>query len=91
MAAAVGEKMISEGAAQSVGYLEARFRQLHAAFTAQRAAWLAGLLQSEVLGTLPEDLLSAANLTRSAPFEKVEALLFELQRSLRTCGEAASK
>ena len=82
MAAAVGEKVISEGASQSVGYLEARFRRLHSAFTARRAAWLAGMLKEEVLGTLPEQLSSAASLADSDEFQRVEQHLAELRRSI---------
>ena len=82
MAAAVGEKMISAGAAQSVGYLEARFRRLHAAYTARRAAWLASMLQQHVLCGLPEELARSAGLPRSAAFERVQKLHRELRRSV---------
>ncbi|MFV0445622.1 MAG: GTPase domain-containing protein [Planctomycetaceae bacterium] len=82
MAAAVGEKVISEGAAQSVGYLEARFRRLHAAFTARRAAWLAGMLLEHVLGELPEELARAAGLPESEEFQRVQRLTRGLTQSL---------
>lgn len=84
MAAAVGEKVISEGAAQSVGYLEARFRRLHAAFTARRAAWLASMLQQHVLGGLPEELSQAAGLPQSPAYDRVQKLLRELRRNVST-------
>lgn len=80
MAAAVGETVISEGASQSAGYLEAKFRRMHAAFTARRAAWLAGLLKEHVLGSLPEDLAESAVLPSSEPYLQVQ----QLQRELRT-------
>ena len=60
VAAAVGETAISGTTASSVGYLEARFRKLHVAFTAERAAWLATLLKDHLLGALPEELRAAA-------------------------------
>jgi hypothetical protein len=91
MAAAVGEKVLSEGAAQSVGYLEARFRRLHAAFTARRAAWLAGMLQQHVLGDLPDQLSRAAALSKSSQFEGVERLIAELRSGIREPADAAGR
>lgn len=82
VAAAVGETVLSEGAAQSVGYLEARFRRLHAAFTARRANWLAALLQEHVLGSLPNELSAAAGLARSAEYDRVQQLLRQLRHGL---------
>jgi len=82
MAATVGEKVLSEGASQSIGYLEARFRQLHAAFTARRAQWLAEMLRQHVLGTLPDDLRAAADLPHSPEFRRVQELTVDLDRLL---------
>lgn len=78
MTAAVGEQVISGGAAQGFGYLEARFRQLHRAFVARRAAWLAGRLTEHVLRALPDELTAAANLPSSAEFQRVVGLEREL-------------
>jgi hypothetical protein len=83
VAAAVGETVISEGAAQGAGYLELRFRKLHAAFTARRAAWLAGLLKEHVLRTLPEELAAAATLPSSEAYRRVQHLQSDLRRLLR--------
>ncbi|MEZ6057989.1 MAG: GTPase domain-containing protein [Planctomycetaceae bacterium] len=80
MAAAVGDTMISSGASASVGFLEAKFRQLHAAFTAQRAAWLASLLKEQVLGTLPEEVLSAALIPEQSTFQQVRQIMQNLDR-----------
>jgi hypothetical protein len=80
VAAAVGETVISGTAAQGAGLLEARFRRLHAAFTARRAAWLGQLLKEHVLGTLPEDLARAAQLPESAEWQRVDKVRCELER-----------
>ncbi len=79
VAAAVGETAISGTTSTSVGYLEARFRKLHVAFTAQRAVWLAGLLKEQLLGTLPEDLQQAAKIGQGAELHRVR----ELTRNIR--------
>ncbi|MGE0373807.1 MAG: GTPase [Planctomycetaceae bacterium] len=79
VAAAVGETAISGTAGTSVGYLEARFRKLHAAFTARRAAWLAGLLKEHLLGSLPEELQEAAEISSRAEFERVRELTREVR------------
>jgi hypothetical protein len=75
VAAAVGETVISGGASTGAGYLEARFRKLHSAFTARRAAWLAGLINRHLLGSLPEELQSAATIDRSPEFRAAEEAL----------------
>lgn len=80
MTAAVGEKVLSEGAAQGLGYLEARFRQLQAGFTARRAAWLAELLTQHLFRTLPEDLAAAAHLPETTEFQRVRQLQRDLAR-----------
>ena len=70
--AAVGDAVISEGAASSAGYLEAKFRRLHSTFTARRAGWLAGLLNEHLLGSLPGEIQHAASLPESEVFQDVE-------------------
>lgn len=72
VAAAVGETVLSGGASTGAGYLEARFRRLHMAFTERRAAWLAGLIQQHLLGTLPEELAAAATIDQSPEFAAAE-------------------
>lgn len=83
VAAAVGETVLAEGASQGAGYLELRFRKLHAAFTARRAAWLAMLLKQHVLKSLPEDLTAAATLPDSPAFHRVRQLQSDLRQRLR--------
>jgi hypothetical protein len=82
IAAAVGDAVISEGAATGAGYLEAKFRKLHLAFTSRRAAWLAGLLQTHLLGSLPEEIRNAAELPRSEAYRDVCSSLDQLQSLL---------
>lgn len=82
IAAAVGDAVISEGAATGAGYLEAKFRKLHLAFTSRRAAWLAGLLQTHLLGPLPEEIRNAAELPRSEAYRDVCSSLDQLQNLL---------
>lgn len=77
--AAVGENWISQGAAAGAGWLEARFRLIHESFAARRAAWLAGLLQAHLLGSLPHDLQAAAHLPDSAEFTRVSAAVSSLR------------
>lgn len=88
VAAAVGETAISGTAGTSVGYLEARFRKLHMAFTGRRAAWLAGLLKEHLLGTLPEELQQAAEISSGVEFAHVRELTRELRESTRTGRQA---
>ena len=78
MAAAVGDSVLSTGASNSAGYLEARFRRLHATFTARRAAWLADLLKTHVLGSLPEELHQTASLMEDDRLVSIRTLLTEL-------------
>jgi hypothetical protein len=63
--------------------LEAKFRQLQTAFTARRAAWFAALLKDHLLGSLQEELQTAAGLPRSPDFTEVEACLAQLERQVR--------
>lgn len=72
VAAAVGETTISSTTASGVGFIEARFRRLHSAFTAQRVKWLAGMLEEHFLGSLPAELQTSANLATSTEYRAVE-------------------
>ncbi|MEX0727481.1 MAG: GTPase domain-containing protein [Planctomycetaceae bacterium] len=76
--AAVGETAISSTASSGFGYLEARFRGLHAAFAAGRAQWLAEHIQISLLGRLPEELQSAADIPKSEAFRRVQEILEQL-------------
>lgn len=79
---AVGDKVISEGAATGAGYLELKFRQLHAAFVQQRSRWLVDRLREQVFGTLPAELAQAANVALSTEFQQVERVLDDLKNSI---------
>lgn len=74
-AATVGESAISATASSGAGYIQAKFHRLQEAFTAQRARWLAGWLETELLGSLTAELQTAAGVTRTAAFEEVTELL----------------
>ena len=90
IAAAVGDAVISEGASTGVGYLEAKFRKLHAAFTARRAAWLAVLLNTHLLGTLPDEIRQAASLPESEAVRDVRSCV-EQVRSMLNAGAPWSR
>ena len=79
VAAAVGETVISGGAATGAGYLEARFRRLHMAFTERRAAWLASLMHQHLLGSLPDELSAAATIDESPEFAAAAEALERFQ------------
>lgn len=82
VATAVGDKLLSEGASTGAGYLEARFRQLFPAFARQRAAWLAGQLDQNFFGTLPESLQTAASIPETPAYHSIESLLGDLRSAL---------
>lgn len=82
ISAAVGDAVISGGAATSAGYLEARFRRLHTAFAAERAAWLGEHLTRLVLGSLPDDIQRAAALPQHDAYTEAQAAIRELQKLL---------
>ena len=80
--AAVGETAISSTAAAGAGYLEVKFRRMHSAFLAKRAQWLVRMLKEHLLGSLPEELQTAAGVPRSTPFHEVQSALAALQDHL---------
>ncbi|MEZ6064431.1 MAG: GTPase domain-containing protein [Planctomycetaceae bacterium] len=90
VAAAVGESVISGTASQGAGYLEAKFRRLHNAFTARRAAWLGGLLKEHLLRDLPEELATAAMLPESPEWQRVEQLQQQLASQLPKAGSGTN-
>jgi len=79
---AVGDKVITEAASGGAGYLETRFRQLHAAFARQRADWMIGQLNQHLLRSFSQDLNTAATIAHSADYLRVSRLAEELQRLL---------
>jgi hypothetical protein len=65
-----GETALS-GTAGGLRLLEARFRQLQAAFTARRVAWFAEFLRQHILGDLHCELAAAAGMTEGAAYQEV--------------------
>lgn len=80
-AVVMGETALS-GTAGGLRLLEARFRQLQAAFAARRVAWFAEFLRENVLGTLHVELHTAASLPESSAFRDVTESLARLSRQL---------
>lgn len=84
--AAVGETWISSTASSGAAWLEARFRRIHEQFVAQRAAWLAELLQKYLLGSLPEELAQAAVISESETFQQIQTLTDGLRSEVAELG-----
>jgi hypothetical protein len=80
--AAVGETWISSTASSGAAWLEARFRRIHEQFIAQRAAWLAEILQKHLLGSLPEELALAAMIPEAESFLEIEKIVEGLRAEL---------
>jgi hypothetical protein len=77
-AVVVGETALS-GTAGGLRLLEARFRQLQAAFSTRRVAWFAKFLRENILGNLHDELAAAAGMTSIAPYKDVAASLDRLE------------
>jgi hypothetical protein len=74
-----GEALVSstsEGVRQAAGRL---FVRLQARYARQRAAWLAGWLERELLGKLLADLRQGAEIPRGNPFRELEESLAALR------------
>jgi hypothetical protein len=71
-AVVVGETALS-GTVGGMRLLEARFRQLQAAFTARRVAWFAEFLRKNILGDLHNELAAAAGLAETTTYQDVLA------------------
>jgi hypothetical protein len=72
-----GETALS-GTAGGLRLLEARFRQLQAAFTARRVAWFAEFLRQHILGDLHTELAAAAGMAEAAAYREVLASIDRL-------------
>lgn len=83
---AVGDKVIGDAAAGGAGYLEARFRQLHAAFARRRADWMASQLDRLLLGDFNHQLVQSAGLPRSREYLEVSRTIRTLQKLLAESG-----
>lgn len=77
--AAVGETAIAKSASSGIGYLEARFRQMHEAFIERRAAWLAEQIRIHLLGDLVGELREAAQIPLSQSYQETQNVLDELK------------
>ncbi|MFQ5734775.1 MAG: GTPase domain-containing protein [Planctomycetaceae bacterium] len=82
LAAAVGDQALSGTAAGSLGYIEAKFRKLHAAFAAGRVKWLLERLKERLWGTLLEDLAAGASIVGTDGYREVQACLSALREQL---------
>jgi 50S ribosome-binding GTPase len=89
VAAAVGDQAVSGTAAGSLGYIEAKFRKLHAAFTARRLEWLLERLRTHLWGTLLEELAAGATIRQTEEYQAVQAALDELSSQLTMTTEKA--
>lgn len=83
VAVAVGDSALSSGAASSMGYIEAKFRRLHATFTMRRVAWLMELLNELLWGALLQELHDAATVQQSPQIRRVQTGMSRLEELLR--------
>lgn len=84
--ALAGDAAVANAAGTGAGLLQAWFHRLHAAFTARRATWLTQIVHTELLGTLPEELRTAASLLEQADFKAVTDAVDQLNRLTETFG-----
>jgi hypothetical protein len=85
-AAVAGEAAVG-AAGQGAGMLQAWFHQLNGRFTERRVNWLTGLIRSEMLGTLPEDLQRAASIAESPQWASVAESLVNIEQLMREIDE----
>jgi hypothetical protein len=57
---------------------------MQAAFSAQRAAWLASIFEELLLGSLPHELRTATEIPQSPAFQNVKQALHALQEQMDT-------
>ena len=84
LAAAVGDQAISGTASSSLGYIEAKFRKLHAALAAGRVKWLLERLRERLWGTLLEELAAGATIVQTEGYQEVQSCLADLKEQLQT-------
>eukprot|EP00913_Durusdinium_trenchii_P013385 g12566.t1 len=82
VAAAVGDQAISGTASSGLGYIEAKFRRLHAAFIGRRVQWLLEQLRTHLWGSLLDELTEGATISQSAAYAAVQSTLDELARQM---------
>ena len=84
VAAAVGDTALSGTASSGAGYLEAKFRKLHTAFTATRLEWLLKMLDEHLWGSFVKELHAGASALQSQPYRHVVEMLDVLEEQLKT-------
>ena len=81
-AAVAGEKVVTEAAGGSAGWMQAYFQNLQKQFQAQRAHWLGTFFRNELLGSFPQELAQATGLPDSDSFGAIIAELKTLEQEL---------
>ena len=84
VAAAVGDTAISGSTSSGAGFLEAKFRKLHTAFTATRLEWLLRMLDEHLWGSFVKELHAGASALQSDPYRHVVEMLDVLKKQLMT-------
>ena len=84
VAAAVGDTAISGSTSSGAGFLEAKFRRLHTAFTATRLEWLLKMLDEHLWGSFVKELQAGASAQKSEPYRHVVEMLDVLEEQLKT-------
>ena len=84
MAAAVGDTALSGTTSSGAGFLEAKFRKLHTAFTAKRLEWLLKMLDEHLWGSFVKELHAGASALQSQPYRHVVEMLDVLEEQLKT-------
>ena len=67
--------------------LQAWFHKLNGRYTERRVNWLTGLIRSEMLGTLPEDLQRAAAIAETVEWNNVTESLTWIDQLLQETHE----
>ena len=84
VAAAVGDTALSGTTSSGAGFLEAKFRRLHTAFTATRLEWLLEMLDEHLWGSFVKELHAGASALQSQPYRHVVETLDVLEEQLKT-------
>lgn len=77
--ALAGDAAVATAAGTGSGLLQTWFHRIHTAFTARRAQWLTDRIHSQILGSLPMEVRSAAELTKHPEFRRVETAVQQLR------------
>jgi hypothetical protein len=85
-AAVAGDAAVG-AAGKGAGMLQAWFHKLNGRYTERRVNWLTGLIRSEMLGTLPEDLQRAAAIAETVEWNNVTESLTWIDQLLQETHE----